>query len=123
MHLPKELSWSVLRYTDPDVPLAQADEDKLLGLEPSAAVEDGRFLALQVGLQLGTAAYATMALREVTKTETSSHFQTSLTQASEDQKFRGKADEGGEAGIAVDTAEGMPRAAVAKEVENDAPQV
>lgn len=123
MHLPKELSWSVLRYTDPDVPLAQADEDKLLGLEPSAAVEDGRFLALQVALQLGTAAYATMALREVTKTETSSHFQTSLTQASEDQKFKGKADEDGEAGIAVDTAESMSRAMVAAEVGNDASQL
>jgi tRNA pseudouridine13 synthase len=91
MHLPKNLSWSVLRYTDPDVPLAQADEDKLLGFEPPAVVEDGRFLALQVQLQLGTAAYATMALREVTKTETSSHFQTTLTQASADQKYRGGA--------------------------------
>lgn len=102
MHLPKELSWSVLRYTDPDVPLAQADEDTLLGLEPSAAVADGRFMALQVRLQLGTAAYATMALREVTKTETSSHYQTSLTQASEDQKFRAKVDQGGEAEMAVE---------------------
>jgi tRNA pseudouridine13 synthase len=91
MHLPKELSWSVMRYTDPDVPLAQADEDKLLEFEPPAVVEDGRFMAVQVRLQLGTAAYATMALREVTKTETSSHFQTTLTQASEDQKFKGGA--------------------------------
>jgi tRNA pseudouridine13 synthase len=89
MHLPKQLSWSVLRYTDPDVPLAQADEDALLGFDPPAVVDDGRFMALQVRLQLGTAAYATMALREVTKTETSSHFQTSLTLASEDQKFKG----------------------------------
>ncbi|RDX55545.1 tRNA pseudouridine synthase D [Lentinus brumalis] len=88
LHLPKELSWQVLRYTDPDVPLAQSDEDKLLGFPPPATVEDGKFLALQINLQLGTAAYATMALREVTKTETSSHYQTSLTQASEDQKYR-----------------------------------
>jgi tRNA pseudouridine13 synthase len=29
-----------------------------------------------------------MALREVTKTDTSSQFQSSLTQASEDQKFK-----------------------------------
>jgi tRNA pseudouridine13 synthase len=92
MHLPKELSWSVMRYTDPDVALAQADEDSLLGFDPPVIVEDGKFLAVQVRLQLGTAAYATMALREVTKTETSSHFQSGLTQASEDQKYRGETD-------------------------------
>lgn len=69
--------------------MAQADEDKLLGFDPPSVVEDGRFMALQIDLTLGTAAYATMALRELTKTETSSHFQTELTQASEDQQFRG----------------------------------
>ena len=91
LQLPKNMSWSVLRYTDPDVPLAQADEDKLLGFDPPSTVEDGKFMALQIDLTLGTAAYATMALRELTKTETSSHFQTELTQASEDQQFRGTA--------------------------------
>ncbi|KAJ7590955.1 pseudouridine synthase [Mycena floridula] len=89
LHLPKELSWSVLRYTDPDVALAQADEDKLLGFDPPMVSDDGKFMALQIKLTLGTAAYATMAIREVTKTETSSHFQTGLTIASADQKFRG----------------------------------
>ncbi|KAG2367275.1 tRNA pseudouridine synthase D [Suillus spraguei] len=89
LQVPKDLSWATLRYTDPDVPLAQADEDKLLGFDPPVVVDDGKFSALQITLTLGTAAYATMALREVTKTETSSHFQTGLTQASEDQQFRG----------------------------------
>ncbi|KAI9448168.1 tRNA pseudouridine synthase D [Lactarius indigo] len=89
LHLPKELSWSVLRYTDPDVPLAQSDEDQLLGYDAPAPTPDGRFLALQIQLILGTAAYATMALREVTKTNTSSHFQSGLTQVSEDQRFKG----------------------------------
>ena len=88
LHKPKELTWTTLRYTDPDVALAQADEDKLLGMDPPVIDENGKFLALQINLQLGTAAYATMALREVTKTETSSHYQTTLTQASEDQKYR-----------------------------------
>lgn len=91
LQLPKNMSWSVLRYTDPDVALAQADEDKLLGFDPPSVVEDGKFMALQIDLTLGTAAYATMALRELTKAETSSHFQTELTQASEDQQFRGTA--------------------------------
>ncbi|KAI0036796.1 pseudouridine synthase [Vararia minispora EC-137] len=89
LHLPKELSWDVLRYTDPDVALAQADEDKLLGYDPPAPAPDGKFVALQIRLTLGTAAYATMALREITKTETSSHFQSVLTKTSEDQRYRG----------------------------------
>lgn len=92
LHFPKELSWKVLRYTDPDVALAQADEDKLLGFDPPVIDENGKFMALQISLQLGTAAYATMALREVTKTETSSHYQTSLTQASEDQRYKASAE-------------------------------
>ena len=92
LHLPKELSWSILRYTDPDVPLAQADEDKLLGFDPPAVVEKGKFMALQINMSLGTAAYATMALREVTKAETGSHYQSALTQASEDQKFKKPAE-------------------------------
>lgn len=88
-----------MRYTDPDVPLAQADEDKLLGFDAPITSEDGKFMALQIALTLGTAAYATMALREITKTDTSSHFQTSLTAAAEDQKFRGTNDEPVEAAI------------------------
>ena len=88
MYLPRHVSWSVLRYTDPDVPLAQSDEDKILGFDPPATNPNGKFLALQVELELGSAVYATMALREVTKTETSAHYQTALTQASEDQLHR-----------------------------------
>jgi tRNA pseudouridine13 synthase len=61
----------------------------LLNFDKPALVEDGKFLALQIRLTLGTAAYATMALREITKTDTSSHFQTALTRASEDQKYKG----------------------------------
>jgi len=91
LHLPKELSWTALRYTDPDVSLAQSDEDKLLGFDPPVIQDDGKFMALQISLTLGTAAYATMALREITKIDTSSHFQTSLTAVAEDQKYRGLA--------------------------------
>jgi tRNA pseudouridine13 synthase len=89
LHVPKHISWSTMRYTDPDVALAQSDEDRLLGFDPPVTDENGPFLALQIRMQLGTAAYATMALREVTKTETSSHHQSALTQVSDDQKFKG----------------------------------
>jgi tRNA pseudouridine13 synthase len=60
-------------------------------------IDDGKFMALQIKLILGTAAYATMALREVTKTETSSHFQSALTLASEDQKYKSKIEDNREA--------------------------
>lgn len=99
VHHPKDLTWSLLRYTDPNVPLAQADEDRLLGFDPPVINEEGKFLALQIKMTLGTAAYATMALREITKTDTSSHHQASLTQVSDDQLHRGGidiTDEGGE---------------------------
>lgn len=95
LHLPKELSWSVLRYTDPDVSLAQSDEDKLLGFDAPVIEEEGKFTALQMRLTLGTAAYATMALREVTKTETSSHYQSQLTFNSADQEYRGAGNAAG----------------------------
>lgn len=78
-----------MRYTDPDVSLAQSDEDKLLEFDPPAVEQDGKFMALQIQLTLGTASYATMALREITKTDTSSHYQMNLTIASEDQQYRG----------------------------------
>lgn len=80
-----------MRYTDPDVSLAQSDEDHILGFDTPVTEQDGPFLALQIQMQLGTAAYATMALREVTKTDTSSHHQTTLTLASDDQTFKGSA--------------------------------
>ena len=78
-----------MRYTDPDVPLAQSDEDRILDFDPPNPAEDGRFMALQINLQLGTAAYATMAIREITKTDTGSQAQSMLTLASEDQAFKG----------------------------------
>jgi tRNA pseudouridine13 synthase len=96
-----------LRYTDPDVALAQADEDKLLGYDPPVISEDGRFMALQINLALGTAAYATMALREITKTETSAHHQSSLTSSAEDQKYRGTEGVNAEAPMAAEDLE-MP---------------
>lgn len=64
---------------------------------------EGKFWALQVGLTLGTSAYATMALREITRTETSGWHQTALMEKGEDQGFKGSKGE--------DEAEAEPEAA------------
>jgi tRNA pseudouridine13 synthase len=93
IHIPSELSWRHLRYDDPEIALSQSDEDILLG-EPALDLDkpDGQFAALQLSLTLGTSSYATMALRELTKQDTSAAHQTLLTAAADDQKFKGSND-------------------------------
>jgi tRNA pseudouridine13 synthase len=65
---PKNVSWEILRYSERDEDLLQADEDKLLGIELVTQPGDRR--ALKVEFDLDTASYATMALREILKVET-----------------------------------------------------
>ena len=89
---PAHCSWSHIRYTDPDIALVQSDEDRLLGLNPAADNDPGgKFQALKLELELGPSVYATMALREVTREETSTWHQIGLTMQSEDQGFKGTA--------------------------------
>lgn len=87
---PSNTSYELIRYTDPNVALCQSDEDKILGIDsPPESDPEGEFLALLVRFTLGTSSYATMALREVLKTETSSNFQKEMTKKGDDQKFKG----------------------------------
>ena len=96
IHRPQNVEWRHIRYTDPDVALTQSDEDRLLNQEHAAENDpEGKFLAVQVEFQLSSSVYATMALREVTREETSTWHQAGLTLSGEDQEYRGtKKDEG-----------------------------
>ena len=102
LNRPDHVGWSHIHYTDPDIALVQSDEDRILGLNPAAPNDpDGRFRALKVELTLGASAYATMALREVTREETSVWHQIGLTMRGEDQEFKGAfgtGDVGGQVG-------------------------
>ncbi|KAK0546739.1 multisubstrate pseudouridine synthase 7 [Tilletia horrida] len=91
LHQPRSLSYKLMRYTDTNIDLALSDEDRLLGFPAPPESEDGQFLALQIRMVLGTSAYATMALREVLKSDTSAAAQRELTLKSEDQAFAGSA--------------------------------
>lgn len=86
---PKDVRAKLLRYRDPDVDLAISDEDRLLAEPEPESDPEGPFLALQLSFQLGASAYATMVLREVLKTDTSSSNQRELTMRGEDQAFKG----------------------------------
>lgn len=89
LHKPTSVSWDLIRYTDPDVSLSLSDEERHLGEPAPVSEPEGAFLALQVRFILPTSAYATMALREVLKTDTSVTAQRALTRNSEDQAWRG----------------------------------
>ncbi len=93
VHKPTNVSWEHIKYTDPDIPLAQADEDRLLGFNiPAKNDPEGKFDALKISWSLGTSSYATMALREITRQETSSWHQIGLTAEGEDQAHKGTAE-------------------------------
>ncbi|BEI86130.1 hypothetical protein CcaverHIS002_0604170 [Cutaneotrichosporon cavernicola] len=94
VHKPFNVSWEHVRYTDPDIPLAQADEDRLLGFNvPALDDAEGKFNALKISWSLGTSSYATMALREITRQETSSWHQIGLTAEGEDQAHKGSVEQ------------------------------
>lgn len=78
---PNNLTWEKIRYTDPNADLVQPDEDALLGFDAPKSEETGEKLALRLEFDLDSASYATMALREVLKSETSNVNQRALTEA------------------------------------------
>ncbi|GAA5865441.1 hypothetical protein JCM8547_001245 [Rhodosporidiobolus lusitaniae] len=90
LYLPKDVSYRLLISTSANEDLAQSDEDGILNRPAPTAREyageelaEGESLALQVELTLGSSTYATMALREVLKSRTSSANQKSLTEQME----------------------------------------
>ncbi|EGG02373.1 uncharacterized protein MELLADRAFT_91467 [Melampsora larici-populina 98AG31] len=89
LHMPTDVKFALYEYEDPELPLSFADEDKLIGMklpEPKEwtstdeANEDcKKNMALKVEFTLGSSAYATMALREILKSDTGKGAQTKMT--------------------------------------------
>ncbi|XP_047515423.1 pseudouridylate synthase 7 homolog [Pieris napi] len=71
----KEVSWRSLRYSEPLADLLLSDLDLLKGRPEPANVDDGKYKALLVDMTLPTSCYATMALRELLRVDTSSETQ------------------------------------------------
>jgi len=78
---PKDFEWSLLRYNDRQQQLVLTDWDVLQGKPPVESTPDGRLRALRVSFTLPPSSYATMVLRELFKTETSSAFQANLSKS------------------------------------------
>ncbi|XP_077301838.1 pseudouridine synthase 7 isoform X2 [Arctopsyche grandis] len=72
---PENLSWKFMRYSDPVADLISSDLDELRRRDTVKNVPDGKFKALILEFNLSASTYATMALRELLKQDTSSEAQ------------------------------------------------
>ncbi|KAK1169294.1 hypothetical protein AOXY_G10284 [Acipenser oxyrinchus oxyrinchus] len=75
---PQEVSWEVISYDDLKIPLVHTDVEKLEGKLPPVYPKEGQYRALRMEFSLLPSCYATMAIREVLKMDTSIKNQTQL---------------------------------------------
>uniref|UniRef100_A0AAR2IME7 Pseudouridylate synthase 7 homolog n=1 Tax=Pygocentrus nattereri TaxID=42514 RepID=A0AAR2IME7_PYGNA len=75
---PSDVSWEVIQYDDPKVPLIYTDVEKLENKSLPVYLKEGKYRALKMEFSLPPSTYATMAIREVLKMDTSIKNQTQL---------------------------------------------
>ncbi|XP_055011844.1 pseudouridylate synthase 7 homolog, partial [Boleophthalmus pectinirostris] len=75
---PTDVSWEVIQYDDPRVPLVHTDVEKLENKTAPVFNTEGKYRALRMEFSLPSSTYATMAIREVLKLDTSIKKQTEL---------------------------------------------
>ncbi|XP_069485227.1 pseudouridylate synthase 7 homolog isoform X2 [Ambystoma mexicanum] len=79
--LPQNIKWELVAYEDPKIPLVQTDVEKLEGKPLPVFLKDGKYKALKMEFSLPPSTYATMAIREILKMDTSIKNQTQLNTA------------------------------------------
>ncbi|KAG9329775.1 hypothetical protein JZ751_029639 [Albula glossodonta] len=75
---PKDVNWEVIHYDDPRISLVHSDLEKLENKPPPVFPREGKYRALRMEFSLPSSTYATMAIREVLKMDTSIKNQTQL---------------------------------------------
>ncbi|KAK6309155.1 hypothetical protein J4Q44_G00206180 [Coregonus suidteri] len=75
---PSDVSWEVINYDDPRISLVHTDVEKLEDQPPPVFNKEGKYRALRMEFSLPPSTYATMAIREVLKMDTSIKNQTQL---------------------------------------------
>lgn len=75
---PTDVSWEVVRYDNPRNPLVHTDVDKLENKPAPVVSSEGKYRALRMEFSLPSSTYATMAIREILKLDTSIKKQTQL---------------------------------------------
>ncbi|KAG7455787.1 hypothetical protein MATL_G00244800 [Megalops atlanticus] len=75
---PQDVNWEVSHYDDPRISLVHTDLEKLEDKPPPVFNKEGKYRALRMEFSLPSSTYATMAIREVLKMDTSIKNQTQL---------------------------------------------
>uniref|UniRef100_A0A671YUS5 Pseudouridylate synthase 7 homolog n=1 Tax=Sparus aurata TaxID=8175 RepID=A0A671YUS5_SPAAU len=75
---PSDVSWEVIKYDDPRISLVHSDFEKLENKPAPVFSKEGKHRALRMEFSLPPSTYATMAIREVLKLDTSIKKQTQL---------------------------------------------
>ncbi|KAF0296842.1 Pseudouridylate synthase 7 [Amphibalanus amphitrite] len=109
---PGDVSWRVLRYSNPNSDLLLSDVDRLRGAAEPADEPDAPFRALIMQFSLPPSSYATMAVREITGTDSSLVAQMKLNAAysAEIQQTRNPSNKGRKAEGDAEKAEGKTSA-------------
>lgn len=79
---PDNVNWYFMRYNHESDVLIRSDLEELRGEPEPKSIDDGQLNALILEFNLPTSSYATMALREITKTDTSTSHQIHLQSVS-----------------------------------------
>ncbi|CAG5042579.1 unnamed protein product [Parnassius apollo] len=82
---PRDVCWRVVRYDEPYCDLLLSDLQELRGDTTTGEKEDGKFKAFLLTMSLPASSYATMALRELLKVDTSND-----NQAQQNNYFKSK---------------------------------
>lgn len=90
------LSWYTLQYNDPNCNLIRSDWEEFQGEEEPKSIPNGQYKALIIDMCLKRSIYATMVLREILKTDTSTASQTKLNDYHEIKKVEDTANTIGE---------------------------
>ncbi|XP_033745406.1 pseudouridylate synthase 7 homolog [Pecten maximus] len=80
---PTDVTWQIYKYDDVTLPLVLSDVDRLEGMSEPKSIPGAALKALKLVMTLPPACYATMALREVLKMDTSSAHQSTLNQTAD----------------------------------------
>ncbi|XP_033228408.1 pseudouridylate synthase 7 homolog [Belonocnema kinseyi] len=75
IQVPLNLTWSIVQYNEPNEDLVASDIDEVREVQSFKSSPGGKYKALIIAMALPSSTYATMALREVLKADTSAESQ------------------------------------------------